>query len=117
MRSCYAGKVYIRNKDGSEELYDHATDPAESRDLSKSSEAADVLERFREQMKRIDQQAVAVEDSRPAGSSRIAQSGETSAATSRVGATSQWPGRTTALLTPATNWRPATRAELSRLTA
>ena len=38
--SCYAGKVYIRNKDGSEELYDHATDPAESRDLSKSSEGA-----------------------------------------------------------------------------
>jgi arylsulfatase A-like enzyme len=57
----HAGKVYIRNKDGSEELYDHATDPAESRDLTKSNEAAGLLARFRDQMKYIDQQAVAAE--------------------------------------------------------
>ena len=54
----HAGKVYIRNKDGTEELYDHATDPAESRDLSRSPEAADLLSLFRDQMKSIDQQAV-----------------------------------------------------------
>src|SRR5262249_43974556 len=58
----HAGKVYIRNKDGSEELYDHTNDPAESRDLSKSSEAAGLLACFREQMKAIDQKAVAVEN-------------------------------------------------------
>jgi arylsulfatase A-like enzyme len=62
-----AGKVYIRNKDGSEELYDLATDPAESRDLSKTSEAGGALARFREEMKFIDQQALAVEDSRIGG--------------------------------------------------
>jgi arylsulfatase A-like enzyme len=60
----YAGKVYIRNKDGSEELYDHATDPAESRDLSKSSASAGLLARFRVEMKAIDLRAVAVENSR-----------------------------------------------------
>ena len=55
----HAGKVYIRNTDGSEELYDRTTDPAESHDLSKTSEAAALLACFREQMKSIDQQAVA----------------------------------------------------------
>jgi arylsulfatase A-like enzyme len=59
-----AGKVYIRNKDGSEEFYDLETDPGESRDLSKSSDAAGVLGRFRDEMKRIDERAVAVENSR-----------------------------------------------------
>jgi arylsulfatase A-like enzyme len=59
-----AGKVYIRKKDGSEELYDLATDPAEARDLSKSSEAAGVLGRFRQEMKAIDERAVAVENNR-----------------------------------------------------
>jgi arylsulfatase A-like enzyme len=62
-----AGQVYIRNKDGSEELYDHATDPGETRELSKSSEAAGVLARFRDQMKYVDEQAVAVESSRARG--------------------------------------------------
>jgi arylsulfatase A-like enzyme len=59
-----AGKVYIRNKDGSEELYDHVTDPAEARNLSKSNEAAGLLAHFRDEMKAIDQKAIAVENSR-----------------------------------------------------
>ena len=36
----HRGKVYVRNKDGSEELYDQTLDPAESRNLATSSEAA-----------------------------------------------------------------------------
>ena len=40
----YAGKVYIRNKDGSEELYDHKTDPTETHDLSKTNEVAALLD-------------------------------------------------------------------------
>ena len=58
------GKVYIRNKDGSEELYDHATDPMESRDLSKANDAKLLLDRFREKMKQIDYEAVVAETSR-----------------------------------------------------
>jgi arylsulfatase A-like enzyme len=54
----HAGKLYIRNKDGSEELYDHKTDPTETHDLSNTNEAAALLTRFRERMKSIDQEAV-----------------------------------------------------------
>jgi arylsulfatase A-like enzyme len=59
-----AGKVYIRNKDGSEELYDHVTDPAEARNLSKSNGAVGLLAHFRDEMKAIDQKAIAVENCR-----------------------------------------------------
>jgi arylsulfatase A-like enzyme len=59
-----AGKVYIRNKDGSEEFYDQITDPAEVHNLSKSNEAAGLLAHFRDEMKAIDQKAIAIESSR-----------------------------------------------------
>jgi arylsulfatase A-like enzyme len=50
----HRGKVYIRNKDGREELYDLATDPSESCDLSRARHALPALEQFREKMKEID---------------------------------------------------------------
>jgi arylsulfatase A-like enzyme len=63
----HAGKVYIRNKDGTEELYDQASDPAESRNLSNSPDSAAFLEVFRDRMKWIDQQAVTAENRRQSG--------------------------------------------------
>ena len=51
------GKVYIRNKDGTEELFDHAADPAESHDLSKANDSQLLLDRFRDKMKQIDQRS------------------------------------------------------------
>ena len=48
------GMVYIREKDGREELYDLVADPAESHDLSQAPVAQPMLERFRDEMKRID---------------------------------------------------------------
>jgi arylsulfatase A-like enzyme len=50
----HRGKLYIRNKDGREELYDLATDPTESIDLSRSDHALPALEQFRKKMKEID---------------------------------------------------------------
>ena len=40
------GKIYIRNGDGVEELYNIATDPAEVHDLSGSADGRVVLKRF-----------------------------------------------------------------------
>ena len=57
-------KVYIRNKDGSEELYDQSTDPAETRNLAHSTEAAQWLGLFRNKMNEIDQAATIAEDRR-----------------------------------------------------
>jgi arylsulfatase A-like enzyme len=53
----YQGRVYIRNKDGREELYDLASDPTESRDLSASPLALPALERFRAKMRLIDDES------------------------------------------------------------
>ena len=55
-------KVYIRNKDGSEELYDQSTDPAESTNLASSTEAAPWLGLFRDKMREIDEDAVSAEE-------------------------------------------------------
>jgi arylsulfatase A-like enzyme len=52
------GKLYIRNKDGREELYDIIADPAESRDLSAATDLQQALTGFREKMARIDARAV-----------------------------------------------------------
>ena len=57
-------KLYIRKKDGHEELYDLATDPAESRDLVGSSDFQSLLARFREAMHRIDRKAETLERQR-----------------------------------------------------
>jgi arylsulfatase A-like enzyme len=51
------GKVYIRSKDGREALYDVASDPSESRDLSGSPALRPVLERFRDKMRQIDDES------------------------------------------------------------
>jgi arylsulfatase A-like enzyme len=51
------GRVYIRNADGREELYDLESDPDELRDLTGSPEGPPALERFRaiwEQLRRAD---------------------------------------------------------------
>jgi arylsulfatase A-like enzyme len=63
-------QVYIRNKDGTEELFDHSTDPAETVNLATSTEMAHRLEVFRAKMKEIDAAAVIAEEhrSRKAGS-------------------------------------------------
>jgi hypothetical protein len=58
------GKLYIRNKDGREELYDIETDPAESHDLSKSTNSQPLLIRFRDRMHQIDCEAQNAEMSR-----------------------------------------------------
>jgi arylsulfatase A-like enzyme len=41
------GKVYIRNADGREELYDLENDPSETHDLAASNDATPILERLR----------------------------------------------------------------------
>lgn len=48
-------RVYIRHDDGREELYDRLGDPTESIDLAGDPESLPVLERFREELSRIDQ--------------------------------------------------------------
>ncbi len=58
----YRDTVYIRNKDGSEELYDEATDPAETHNLATASEKAQLLGLFRNKMKEIDDAAVLAEE-------------------------------------------------------
>jgi arylsulfatase A-like enzyme len=50
----FGGKVYIRNKDRHEELYDVVLDPAELHDLSQNSLSQPALEEFRDKMKQID---------------------------------------------------------------
>jgi arylsulfatase A-like enzyme len=59
-----ANKLYIRKKDGHEELYDLATDPAESRDLTSSADVQPLLAHFRETMHRIDLEAESLERQR-----------------------------------------------------
>jgi hypothetical protein len=46
-------RVYIRNSNGREELYDLMGDPSEDRDLAGSAEARPVLERFRHELARL----------------------------------------------------------------
>ena len=60
----HRGKFYVRNKDGSEELYDQTLDPAESRNLATSSDQAQLLDLFRAKMKEIDAAAVIAEEHR-----------------------------------------------------
>jgi arylsulfatase A-like enzyme len=71
-----ANKLYIRKKDGHEELYDLAIDPAELRDLSGSADVQPVLAHFRETMNRIDVEAERLEshrrsDRKNAGAGRV----------------------------------------------
>ena len=48
MKSLVAGRYhYVRNGDGSEELYDFENDPDEQHDLATSSEGRRLLARFR----------------------------------------------------------------------
>jgi len=47
------GKLYIRNGDGVEELYDLETDPSESHNLAGSDAARDTLTRMRDALSRI----------------------------------------------------------------
>ena len=44
---------YVLNGDGSEELYDIIADPTERNDLAESGSAADVLERFRSELRNL----------------------------------------------------------------
>ena len=54
MKSLVAdGKVYIRNGDGVEELYDAERDPGQSRDVAGTTEARPLLEHFREDLRRL----------------------------------------------------------------
>jgi arylsulfatase A-like enzyme len=53
------GKVYIRNKNGREELYDIEADPAESHDLTASPRSGALLAHFRAVLAEIDAQAPA----------------------------------------------------------
>jgi len=46
-------KIYIRNKDGTEELFDLATDPEQLHDLSRSPESSAVMDRLRRSIDRI----------------------------------------------------------------
>ena len=65
----HRGKVYIRNKDGSEELYDQNVDRAETRNLVTSAEAAECLRRFRTELAEIDHAASIAENRRRHGGS------------------------------------------------
>jgi len=53
------GTIYIRGKDGHEEIYDIATDPTESHNLSNAAQVQPLRARFRETMQRIDNEALA----------------------------------------------------------
>jgi arylsulfatase A-like enzyme len=57
-------KLYIRKKDGGEELYDIAIDPAELHDLSGAHDVQPALAHFRETMHRIDLKAESLEKQR-----------------------------------------------------
>jgi hypothetical protein len=50
------GKVYIRNADGREELYDLENDPSETHDLAASNDAIPILERMRFLLRRVQRQ-------------------------------------------------------------
>ena len=63
----HRGKVYIRNRDSREELYDLATDPTESRDLSRSELEQTLLGLFRAKMKEIDSESQKLQSSRSTG--------------------------------------------------
>lgn len=66
-RSLVAGStLYIRKKDGSEELYDLAVDPAELHDMGGDPQARPILLRFRDAMHRIDIEAEDLERQRRA---------------------------------------------------
>jgi arylsulfatase A-like enzyme len=71
-----ANKLYIRKKDGREELYDLATDPAEMHDLISAADVQSPLAHFREMMHRIDLEAESLEKQR--------RSDRTNAETGRV---------------------------------
>lgn len=47
-------RVYIRHQDGREELYDRLGDPMESSDLARDPASRPVLERFRQELSRLD---------------------------------------------------------------
>jgi arylsulfatase A-like enzyme len=71
-----ANKLYIRKKDGREELYDLATDRAELHDLTGSADIQPVLAHFRETMHSIDLRAESLErqrrsDRKSAGAGRV----------------------------------------------
>jgi arylsulfatase A-like enzyme len=53
------GKIYIRGKDGREEMYDVATDPSESHDLIGDGQFKQLLTQFRKAMQRIDSESLA----------------------------------------------------------
>jgi arylsulfatase A-like enzyme len=78
----HRGNVYVRNKDGSEELYDQTTDPTETRNLAVSRDRAHLLDLFRSKMKEIDAAAVIAEESRPGNHTRPTTSRPVLAATS-----------------------------------
>jgi arylsulfatase A-like enzyme len=54
-------KLYIRNKDGREEMYDLANDPSESRDLSHAPDVQHLFARFRKTMDQVDAEAERLE--------------------------------------------------------
>ena len=53
----HEGKVYLRGKDGREQVFDLATDPREKHDLSADPAVKPLLERFRAMMQRVDERA------------------------------------------------------------
>jgi arylsulfatase A-like enzyme len=57
-----AGKVYIRDGDGAEELYDLASDPEESHNLAGNESSQIALQRFREALNRNRREALAPRD-------------------------------------------------------
>ncbi len=76
-------KLYMRNRDGREQLYDLAVDHAEEHDLSTSPQAQPLMAEFRETMRGIDEKADALEKSRAAGrngSGGVRVNGESQAA-------------------------------------
>ena len=77
------GKVYIRNRDSREELYDLVADPTESRDLSRSGLEQTLLGRFRAKMKEIDTESQKLQS--PRSSRMFKPSSETDKV--RVGST------------------------------
>lgn len=53
----HEGKVYLRGRDGREQIFDLATDPNEKHDLSADPRWSGLLKRFRETMRRVDERA------------------------------------------------------------
>ena len=76
-------KLYIRNRDGREELYDLAVDRAEEHDLSTSVQAQSLMAEFRDTMRGVDEKADAFEHDRASvrnGSGAIRLNGNSQAA-------------------------------------